>query len=272
MSRHDVTDREWNAIRKYLPKQRTCKRGRPWANHRDVVNGILWVLSVGGSWRDIPASFGKWQTIYGRFRRWVREGLWDKIWSNLLRKIDSNGKLARSLWSVDGSVIRAHRSAAGGSRKNERNAAENGLGRSRGGYSTKIHVVCERKGIPLGITVTGGEKSEAPEFPNVLASIPIKLHRKSKRPKAIAGDKAYSSKAIRTWIQKRGIKDVIPRRSNEKQVRYFAKWLYKQRNVVERLIGRIKEFRRLAMRYDKTKESFLAMIKIAFVRITLKMI
>ena len=237
-----------------------------------MLNGVLWVLSVGGSWRDIPESFGKWQTIYSRFRRWVREGLWDKIWNNLLRRIDRNRKIARKLWSVDGSVVRAHRSAAGGSRKSTRNGVENGLGRSRGGYSTKIHIVCEPKGIPLGVTVTHGQKSEAPEFPNVMDAIPIKLYRKSQRPKALAGDKAYSSKAIRTWLNRRDIKDVIPRRSNEKQVRHFAKWLYKQRNVVERLIGRLKEFRRIATRYDKTKESYLAMIKIAFLRITLKMI
>ena len=63
MSRHDVTDREWNAIRKYLPKQRSGKRGRPWSDHRNVVNGILWVLGVGGSWRDVPVEYGKWQTI-----------------------------------------------------------------------------------------------------------------------------------------------------------------------------------------------------------------
>lgn len=272
MSRHDVTDREWNAIRKYLPKQRSGKRGRPWADHRNVVNGILWVLGVGGSWRDVPAAYGKWQTIYNRFRRWVNEGLWDRIWSGLVRKMDQRKKVGRKLWSIDGSVIRAHRTAAGGSRKSERNGEENALGRSRGGYSTKIHVVCEGKGIPLGVTLTSGEKGEAPEFQNAMTSTPIGLHRKSKRPKAVAGDKAYSSKAIRSWLRSRGIKDVIPRRSNERRTTRFAKQLYKQRNVVERLIGRLKDFRRIATRYDKTKESYLAMIKIAFLRITLKVI
>lgn len=268
MSRHDVTDSEWNAIRVYMPKERTGKPGRPWVSHRQVLNGILWVLRVGAGWRDVPAEYGKWQTIYGRFRRWSRDGLWDRIWENVLRKTDQSGGINRSLWCVDGSVIRAHRSAAGGSRNPKKSGEENGLGRSRGGYSTKIHIVCDGAGTPLGITVTGGQRGDAKEFENVMNSIPLSIHRKSKRPKAVAGDKAYSSGAIRDWLSDRGIKDVIPTRSNERR-RRFAKTLYRKRNIVERIIGWLKEFRRVATRYDKTKESYLAMIKIAFIRITL---
>ena len=272
MSRHDVTDKEWNAIRVFLPKERSGKRGRPWNPHRRIVNGILWVLHVGAGWRDVPQEYGKWQTIYNRFRRWSQEGLWDRIWKRLLRRLDRNRKISRVLWSVDGSIIRAHRSAAGGSCKTQRNAEENALGRSRGGYSTKIHVVCDTKGIPLGITATAGQKGEAPEFENVMNSIRLPIGRKVKRPKAVAGDKAYSSGAIRSWLRKRTIKDVIPTRSNETSNPRFAKNLYRQRNIVERVIGRLKEFRRIATRYDKNKENYVAMITIAFFRITAKAI
>jgi len=268
MSRHNLTDQEWIAIRVFLPKERSGRRGRPWISHRQVVNGIFWVLRVGASWRDVPQEFGKWQTIYNRFRRWSQEGLWDRIWRTLLRRLDRNGRISRALWSVDGSIIRAHRSAAGGSQKKRRNAAENALGRSRGGYSTKIHVVCDAKGIPLGITATPGEKGEAPEFENVMNSIPLPIRLKAKRPKAIAGDKAYSSGSIRRWLRLRDIKDVIPTRRNEARNPRFAKRLYRQRNVVERVIGRLKEFRRIATRYDKNKETYLDMLKIACVRIT----
>lgn len=272
MSRHDLTDSEWNAIRVYLPKQRSGKRGRPWQNHRQVINGILWVLCVGASWRDIPEEYGSWQTVYKRFRRWKQEGLWNRIWIGILRQLDKYKKVDRKLWCIDGSVIRAHRSAAGGSRKEVKTAEDNALGRSRGGYSTKIHLVCDRNGIPLGITATAGEKGEAPEFENVMNSIPLSIHRKSKRPKAVAGDKAYSSKAIRNWIWQRDIKAVIPTRSNEKQIRYFSKSLYRKRNIIERVIGRLKEFRRIATRYDKTVESYIEMIKIACIRIMVKSI
>ena len=272
MSRHDVTDQEWDTIRIHLPTERSGKRGRPWTDHRQVVNGILWVLCAGASWRDVPREYGKWQTVYNRFRRWTQEGIWDRVWESLLQRIDESQKINRSLWGVDGSVVRAHRSAAGGSRKTKQNAETNALGRSRGGYSTKIHIVCDCKGIPLAVTATAGQRGEAREFENVMKSIPLSLHRRCKRPRAVAGDKAYSSGAIRRWLRSRGIKDIIPTRSGESRNPRFAKQLYRQRNVVERVIGRLKEFRRIATRYEKTRESYLAMIKLAFVRITLKFI
>lgn len=107
MSRHDVTDREWKSIRVYLRSERTGKAGRPWISHRKVLNGILWILNGGGSWRDLPVEYGKWSTVYSRFRRWCRNGLWNRIMKSLLRKLDSDGKIDRRLWCVDGTLVRA---------------------------------------------------------------------------------------------------------------------------------------------------------------------
>ena len=63
MSRHDLTDVEFNAIRVYLPSQSVGSLGRPWKDHRTVINGILWILATGSPWRDLPCEFGKWQTV-----------------------------------------------------------------------------------------------------------------------------------------------------------------------------------------------------------------
>ena len=63
MSRHDLTDREFNAIRYLLPAQKTKRRGRPWSDHRTVINGILWILHTGSPWRDLPEEFGPWYVI-----------------------------------------------------------------------------------------------------------------------------------------------------------------------------------------------------------------
>jgi len=272
MSRHDLTNEEWNAIRVYLPKERSGKQGRPWASHRQMINGILWILKVGAAWRDLPAEFGKWQTVYNRFRRWKNEQLWSRILNNLLHRLDDEGKIDRSLWCVDGTVIRAHRSAAGGSVAQDKNAEENGLGRSRGGYSTKLHVVSEAKGILISFILTAGQKGEAPQFINVMNAVPLKIHRKSKRPAAVACDKAYSSHEIRDWLKQKEIKSVIPQRKNEKRRGRFSKSLYRKRNIVERVIGWLKENRRIATRYEKTYDSYLAMIQLATIRMTLKRI
>jgi len=223
------------------------------------------VLVTGCGWRDLPEEFGKWNTVYCRLARWTREGLWDRIRRRLLYKLNQKRRINRQLWCIDGSVVRAHRVAAG-ARKDTKNPPENGLGRSRGGYSTKLHVLTDAAGSLLSVTITAGQAGEAPEFQNVMNQADLSLHRKPQRPRAVAADKAYSSTAIRNWLNCRGIKDVIPRRSNESRPGRFPKQLYRQRNIVERVIGRLKECRRIATRYEKTSEHYIAMIKIASIR------
>ena len=164
MSRHDLTDVEWNAIRHFLPKQRSHSSGRPWSDHRTIINGILWVLATGSPWRDLQAEFGPWQTVYGRFRRWRKEGLWDRIFSSLVHRLDREGGIDRTIWCVDGSVIRAHRCASGALTQSKKNDAKNALGRSQGGYSTKLHVLTDRIGNLLSVTMTPGQSHESKEF------------------------------------------------------------------------------------------------------------
>ena len=123
------------------------------------------------------------------------------------------------------------------------------------------------QGIPLGVIATPGQRNEGPEFENVMNACLINTFRKANRPEALAADKAYSSKAIRDYIAKREIEDVIPTRSNEIRDSNFDKVKYKKRNVVERAIGWIKEYRRIATRYEKNVENYLAMIHIAIIRI-----
>ena len=94
----------------------------------------------------------------------------------------------------------------------------------------------------------------------------IKTFRKANRPTALAADKAYSSKAIRAYIANLEVKDVIPTRSNETRNDDFDKSTYKKRNIVERAIGWIKEYRRIATRNEKIVENYLAMIYIAVAR------
>lgn len=272
MIRHVVTDSEWNAIRFLLPKQRTGKRGRPWANHRRTVSGIFWILSTGAPWRDLPSEFGAWQTVYKRFRRWCKTGLWQRVWSKLVNQFRKNDKLSFEVWMVDGSIVRAHHSSVGGSKKSSTNAKENGLGRSRGGYSSKLHIACDDQGLPIGIVVTPGQINEPTVFHQLMQTIPFSLRTCSSRPEALAGDKAYVAGYIFGWLDKLQIGNVIPNRKNENKNPKFCKATYRLRNVVERLIGQLKQFRRIATRYEKTIESYMSMIYLAFARIMLKTI
>jgi len=272
MSRHNLTDSEWKSIRSFLPAERSGKAGRPWKPHRQVINGILFVLHTGLPWEDLPAEFGKKKTVYNRFRRWVKSGLWQRLFEALIDRFLKAGEIDFELWCIDGTVIRAHRVASGAPKTNEtakENAEKHALGRSRGGYSTKLHFLTDGQGIPIGVIATAGQRNEAPEFENVMKACLINTFRKNKRPDALAGDKAYSSKAIRQYISKLGIEDVIPTRSNEKQNEAFDKQKYRSRNIVERAIGWVKEFRRVATRYEKIVDNYLAMVKIAISRMLL---
>lgn len=269
MSRHNLTDLEWNTIRPFLPCQRTGKAGRPWQPHRQVINGILFVLRTGIPWKDLPAEFGKHKTVYNRFRRWARSGLWQRIFESIIDRMLKDGEIDFELWCVDGTIIRAHRVASGALKKElslEENAAKHALGRSRGGYATKLHFLTDGQGIPLSVTATPGQRNEAPEFENVMGACLINTFRTAKRPDALAADKAYSSNAIRDYIAKLKIEDVIPTRSNETPNQGFNKSKYKLRNIVERAIGWLKESRRIATRYEKNLLHYMAMVHIAIAR------
>jgi transposase len=140
------------------------------------------------------------------------------------------------------------------------------LGVSRGGFSTKIHLRAEGKGKPIAMMVTAGERHEQSAFEALMETAAIKRTgqgRPRTRPDRVVGDKGYSGKKIRTYLRKRGIGAVIARQKNERQVGHFDKEAYRERNVVERTINRLKQFRRVATRYEKRAVNYRAMLTIA---------
>jgi transposase len=112
--RYEMTDEAWDRIEPLLPKQ---GRGGRWNDHRTTLNGMFWVLNSGAPWRDMPERYGRWQSIYDRYRRWTREGLFDRILHRLHVQLDVDGRIDWSVFDVDGTNIRADRSAAGAPKK-----------------------------------------------------------------------------------------------------------------------------------------------------------
>jgi transposase len=145
------------------------------------------------------------------------------------------------------------------------------LGRSRGGLSSKIHLAADRKRRPLSFVLTAGQAADSPHFIPVLKKIRVRLPagRPRSRPGAVASDKAYSSRGNRSYLRQRHIKAVIPEKMDQaanrkkkpsrggRPVSHDAD-LYTERNTVERLINRLKDWRGIATRFDKTPESYLA--------------
>jgi transposase len=110
--RHDLTDAQWARLRPLLPPQHPAT-GRPAHDHRTVVNALLWRLKTGAPWRDLPERYGPWSTVYSRFRRWQRAGVWDRVLATLQQAGDGRGALDGSLHFIDGTTVRAHQHAAG---------------------------------------------------------------------------------------------------------------------------------------------------------------
>ena len=124
----------------------------------------------------------------------------------------------------------------------------------------------EGKGKPMAFLLTPGQQHEASVFEQLMTQGAVARadggHPRI-RPKRVCGDKGYSSRKIRAYLRRRGIRYTIPRKSNERRTGPFDRVLYRLRNQVERSINRLKQFRRIATRYEKKAENYLAMLQIA---------
>ncbi|MFF3404149.1 IS5 family transposase [Streptomyces sp. NPDC002659] len=270
MRRHELSDAEWEFVRPLLPRS---ERGRKRLDDRTVLNGIVWKFRTGTAWRDVPERYGSWATLHTRFRRWAKDGTFERMLQATQAAADAAGDI-EWLVSVDSTVVRAHQHAAGARKGGLRSPA---LGRSRGGLTSKIHLACDAIGRPLAFVVTGGNTNDCTRFTAVMEAIRVPRigpGRPRVKPDHVIGDKGYSSRAIRTWLRRRGIAHTIPERADQIRNRArrgsrggrppaFDRNVYRRRNVVERCFNRLKQWRGIATRYDKTAESYQAAVTLA---------
>lgn len=113
--RHELTDEQWARLEPLLPPQKP-PTGRPNKDHRTILNGILWILRTGAPWEDLPERYGSPKTVSSRLYRWRKAGLWDRILATLQSQADAQGAIEWTVHYVDGTVVRAHQSAAGAKR------------------------------------------------------------------------------------------------------------------------------------------------------------
>jgi transposase len=280
MHRYELSDQQWARIEPLLPDRfHHGNAGHPFNDHRPIVNAILWILHTGAAWRDLPERYGPWETVFYRFNRWRRDGTWNRIVTSLLDELDDTGQIDHDLWCIDGSVVRASRAAAGarkhacsarrlGGRKETQmqEPQDHALGRSRGGFGTKIHVTCDSRGTIVGIHLTAGQRHESKFFEQTMGRRLFHRRKGTRRwPVKLAGDKGYSYPRIRRWCKRRRVEAVIPTRKDQPRDENFDKATYKRRNIVERVIGWFKERRRLGTRYEKLGINYVAFWLVAII-------
>lgn len=110
--RFELTDEQWAKIEPRLPPQKP-HTGRPATDHRQIVNGILWIIRTGAPWRDLPERYGPVGTVSSRFYRWRKDGLWDRIFAQVQQQADGDGRIDWEVHYVDATSVRAHPHAAG---------------------------------------------------------------------------------------------------------------------------------------------------------------
>ena len=139
------------------------------------------------------------------------------------------------------------------------------LGRSRGGFSTKLHLRCDAHGLPLALVLTPGEAHETRAFAALVEDL-------TAGTRCLIGDAGYDADRVRQELLLRGVLPVIPPNPVRKEPAPLDRELYRLRNRVERLVNRLKQFRAVATRYDKTAESFLAFVHLAAARVWLRFV
>jgi transposase len=242
LERLGLRDDQWKRIAPLLPGK-VGDAGRSGADNRLFVEAVLWIVRVGAPWRDLPEAFGNWNSVFQRFRRWVRRGVFDRVFEALSDDADFEYVI------IDGTIVRVHQHGTG-AKGGTRNQA---IGRSRGGLTTKIVALVDALGNLVRFVLLPGQRHDSVGVAPLLADLDFS---------ALLADKAFDSDVIRADLAGRGATAVIPPKANRVTTIPCDSEMYKWRHLVENFFCKIKEFRRIATRYDKTDTSFSAMIQL----------
>ncbi len=249
----DLTDAQWEFIQPMLPQPK--KYGRPPTDRRVVINAILYVLKGGIQWRQMPASFPPWQTVYHVFRAWTIDNTWAALNDTLricVRREDGR-KDQPSAAILDSQSV-----------KSDGHGGEVGYDAGKKINGRKRHVLVDTLGLVLGVVVTPANCPEREGAQQLLSQVAgwFPLLRK------IWADGGYTGEAFETWVTDHWSKIQVEIVKRSDQAKGFA--LLAHRWVVERTFGWLMRHRRLVRDYERTTSSAEAWIYLAMIRIQLR--
>lgn len=236
---------EFIKIKRFLPAARRDVR----LDDLLILSGIIFVIKNGLPWRQCPEIYGKWNTVYTRFHRWSKKG----IFEHLLEC--QRGKLRKhNIAMIDSTFIKAHRTSA--SMRSDKKPRE--IGRSKGGLTSKIHLLCTSDYKPLDFILTEGQVSDIKAAPEL-------VRRNLGYMNTLLGDKAYDSNSLRDILADNKIQACIPSKENRKVQIPYDEELYKKRHVIENMFSKIKDWRGVAMRYNRCAHTCRSFISISLI-------
>ena len=246
----ELTQAQYERIAPHLPVQ----RGNVSLSNQQVLNAILYVAEHGCKWRGLPARFGNWHTLYTRMNRWSKNGVLDRVFEHLQREQIVRVKLEAV--SLDSTIVQVHPDGTGALKKNGPQA----IGRSRGGWTTKIHMVAADARTAVTFSLSPGQAHDAPEGRQLLN----RLGQQHDNPSLIM-DRAYEGNETRQLALALGFIPVVPPSASRLDPWEYDREMYKRRNEIERLFCRLKGFRRIFSRFEKLDVIFLGFILFALI-------
>lgn len=249
MGKKYINEVAWSKIFSFLKQHKNTYSGKE-SKCKNFFEAIFWMARTGAQWRELPSKYGKWNSIYWRFNAWSKKF----IWAKLLEFCASDPDLEYIM--VDATIVRAHSCAAGYGHQEAQ-----GLGRSKGRFTSKIHAKVDALGNPLKIIITAGQRNDVTQISALLQNVVNSY---------VIADKGYSFYTVRAQIIEQNCEPVIPPRENAAEPWEYDKHIYKERHVVECFFSKIKQFRRVFSRFDKSVRNYASFLSYVGVMIWLR--
>jgi transposase len=239
MDKQYINEVSWGKIFEFLQKQNNIYI-KSQKSCRNFMEAMFWMTRTGAQWRELPEKYGKWNSVFYRFNEWSKKNIWHLFHQFCIQDPDME------YIAIDSTIVRAHACSAG-YKKNGNEA----LGRSKGGFTSKIHAITDALGNPLKFVLTGGQVNDITQASALLQGIENAY---------VLGDKGYVSNDLHVQILGQNSVPVIPSRSNSKNPNDYDKHIYEERHVIECFFSKIKHFRRIFSRFDKSSRNFLSFL------------